>query len=744
MPDTKYDAFLASKRRESLASGFPVSDADIAPHLFDFQRELVKWCLHRGRAALFADTGLGKTAMQLEWARHVADRTSGIVLILAPLAVSEQTVREGAKFGVTVQIAKDLADIDGPGIYVTNYERVDKFDAIDLDGVVLDESSILKNFTGKIRNALIDRFADTSYKLACTATPAPNDYTELGNHAEFLNVMSRVEMLSMFFVHDGGKTQDWRLKGHAVDEFWKWVCSWATVIRSPSDIGFDGSAYELPSLNIHDRIIESTGPVGALFHGTHKLGLSGRREARKRSLADRVQHVADLVNASDEPWLVWCHLNDEADALCAAIPDAVQVQGSDSPEVKAERMLGFTDGSVRVLVTKPKIAGFGMNWQHCRSMAFCGISDSYEETYQAIRRCWRFGQDREVDVHIVVSEAETEVLDNVRSKEARADKMNDEVARLTRGHVARELNGSMMTKDEYERETVTGDDWTMHRGDCIEIIREMESDSVGYSIFSPPFSSLYTYSASDRDMGNCADDEEFFAHFGFLAPELLRVTKPGRLLSFHCMNLPTSKARDGFIGIRDFRGVLIKAFEDAGWIFHSEVCIWKDPVTAMQRTKALGLLHKQLKKDSCMSRQGIPDYLVTMRKPGENPDRVEHTNESFPVLEWQHYASPVWMDINPSDTLQFRSAREDQDERHICPLQLGVIERGLRLWSKPGDLVLSPFAGIGSEGYEAIKADRKFVGCELKRSYFEQACRNLEAAVVARGQGTLFAEASGS
>lgn len=281
---------------------------------------------------------------------------------------------------------------------------------------------------------------------------------------------------------------------------------------------------------------------------------------------------------------------------------------------------------------------------------------------------------------------------------------------------------------------VVTDRYAIYHGDCCEVVRGLPDDSVHYSIFSPPFSSLYVYSSSDRDMGNCRGYEEFFAHFRYLIPELYRVIKPGRNLSFHCMLLPTSKASDGFIGLRDFRGECIRAFQECGWIFHSEVVIWKDPVTAMQRTKALGLLHKQLKKDSCMSRQGIPDYLVTMRKPGDNPERVTHTNESFPVAEWQRYASPVWMDINPSDTLQYRSAREDDDERHIAPLQLEVIRRGLRLWSNPGDTVLSPFAGIGSELYVALQEGRRAVGAELKESYYRQACANLQSVCETRQQ----------
>ena len=295
------------------------------------------------------------------------------------------------------------------------------------------------------------------------------------------------------------------------------------------------------------------------------------------------------------------------------------------------------------------------------------------------------------------------------------------------------VKGMTRMTNEYERDVATGERWTMHLGDCVDVTREMAADSIHYTVFSPPFASLYTYSASDRDMGNCKEQDEFMQHFGYLVDELYRVTMPGRLCSFHCMNLPTSKTHHGYIGIRDFRGELIRLFESKGWIFHSEVCIWKDPVTAMQRTKALGLLYKQLRKDSAMSRQGIPDYLVTMRKPGENVEPVTHTHESFPVDVWQRYASPVWMDINPSDTLQFRSAREHNDERHICPLQLQVIERAVELWSNPGDTVLSPFAGIGSEGYVALQHGRQFIGAELSDPDWTQAVANLSQARAVMG-----------
>ena len=283
-----------------------------------------------------------------------------------------------------------------------------------------------------------------------------------------------------------------------------------------------------------------------------------------------------------------------------------------------------------------------------------------------------------------------------------------------------------------------GKQFALYNGDSCEVMKIIPDNSIHYSVFSPPFSSLYTYSNSDRDLGNSKSDEEFYQHFTFIIHELHRIIMPGRLVSFHCMNLPSSKERDGFIGIKDFRGNLIKMFQDAGFIYHSEVCIWKDPVVAMQRTKALGLLHKQIKKDSCMSRQGIPDFVVTMRKPGDNPERVSHTNETFPVDQWQqyaspiweNYASPVWWDINQSNTLQRLSAREDKDERHICPLQLDVIERCVNLWTNEGDIVFTPFAGIGSELYQPLKMKRRAIGIELKPSYFKQAVENCKNAEV--------------
>ena len=734
---TEYEEFLSSKTEVFLGVGF--EPEDLNPSLKPFQKDIVRWACKKGRAAIFADCGMGKSLMQLAWADQIHKKTGGNVLILAPLAVAQQTQREGDKFGIKATYSRD-GTVKGP-ITTANYEMLQHFCAKDFVGVVIDESSILKAVDGKTRTQIIQTFRGVDYRLACTATPAPNDFVELGNHSDFLGVMSQTEMLAKFFYHDGGETQNWTLKGHAEEEFWKFVCSWAVMIRKPSDIGHDDTGYELPPLNYKQITVatESTDIFAAFTQEANTL--TEQRAARRDSLDARVSACADLVNGDKETWIVWCDLNSEGDMLESKIDGAIQISGADSLDVKEAKLKQFMDGSARVLVTKPKVAGFGLNLQHCHKQAFVGVTHSFESYYQAVRRCWRFGQDHPVDVNVFCSDREGAVVSNLQRKEKDSVTMIQEMLKHVSVH--QDLGKTHRMHDEYRRDKVEGNGWAIHLGDCVEVAKEIPDESIGFTVFSPPFDSLYTYSNSPRDMGNCREGGEFAEHFKFLIPELYRITMPGRLVSFHCMNLPTSKARDGYIGIRDFRGELIRMFQDAGWIYHSEVTIWKDPVTAMQRTKALGLLHKTIVKDSSMSRQGIPDYLVTMRKPGANQEPIAGALDTFtgerpPMMGddltrnsieiWQRYASPVWMDIRAGRTLQKESAREEKDERHICPLQLDVIDRALQLWSNPGDLVFSPFTGIGSEGYEAIKAKRRFVGAELKESYWKQACLNLKNA----------------
>lgn len=419
-----YSDFLAGKHYRHDAQGLPTAPDDLPDALAPFQQAIVAFCLTKGRAALFADTGLGKTRMQLVWADEVARNGNGRVLILAPLAVAQQTVREGEAIGVPVHYTRSGDDLT-PGVNITNYEMLEHFNPADFVGVVLDESSILKSFTGKTRTALIDAFQQTPYRLACTATPAPNDYTEIGNHSEFLGVLSRVEMLATYFVHDGGDTGVWRLKGHAEAEFWQWCSSWAVAVRRPSDLGYSDAGYDLPPLSIlkHKIEVETEAPEGMLF-AVPAQGLTAQRTALRESLDARCAAVAAWVNAEpDEPWLVWCELNAEGDRLAQLIPGAVQVSGSDTREEKEAAMLAFSRGEIRVLISKPSLCGFGMNWQHCARVAFAQVTNSFEQTYQAIRRCYRFGQARPVVVRMAYGELEASIVGNLERKEREAQAM---------------------------------------------------------------------------------------------------------------------------------------------------------------------------------------------------------------------------------------------------------------------------------------------------------------------------------
>jgi DNA modification methylase len=730
----EYEDFVASKRRKEVATGH--QPGNLNEHLFDFQHAIVSWAVRRGRAAVFADTGLGKTLMQLSWADEVASHTGGIVLVLAPLAVSEQTIEQGSTFGIEVKRVPNSGEIDSPGVWITNYERMDAIDFSELHGLVLDESSILKAHDGKTRQHIITSAQGVPYRLSCTATPSPNDFEELGNQCEFLGVMTRTEMLATYFVNDTGDTGTWRLKGWGASKFWEWMGSWAVVLRNPSDLGFDGSKYILPEPEYVEHVIQTEVIEGDLF-SRPAMTMTERRKAQRDSIEARCKALADVVNAdTSEPWLIWCHLNNEAELLADLIPGAVNVQGSDKAEYKAEQMMKFSGGELRVLISKPKICGFGMNWQHCARMAFVGLDDSFEKFYQAVRRCYRFGQKRNVQVHMFTAENEGQILANLKRKEVQHHEMSANMIEHMKDIMNKELAGQENIVDEYHEDTFNGDGFTVHLGDCVKWSRRMADNSVDYSVFSPPFADLFVYSNSDHDMGNCKNDQEFVEQLKFLISELFRVLKPGRNVSFHCMNLPTTKMRQGFIGLRDFRGDLIRAFQDAGFIYHSEVCIWKDPVVAMQRTKALGLLHKTIRENSTMSRMGLPDYVVTMRKPGEIEERVTH-GDDLPVHMWQKYASPIWDDIDQGRTLNKMPARDENDEKHMCPLQLDVIERCIHLWTNKGDVVFSPFTGIGSEGYTAIKMGRKFIGTELKPQYFELACLNITDA--SKEQQGLFA-----
>ena len=718
--ENSYADFLKEKSAIIPEVGHEVGE--LPEVLYPFQEALTRWAIRRGRAAIFADCGLGKTLVQLIWAQNMGEK----VLIVAPLAVAEQTIEE-ARSKLNLEVRKVAIPSGLPGIEITNYEKLHHFIGADYDSLVLDESGILKSLSGKTRTLILSEFTHIPYRLACSATPAPNDISELANHAEFLGIMKRQEMLATFFVHDPNGGEAWRLKGYAQDKFWCWIAQWAAYIRKPSDLGFDDGDFIIPGLNIIDGRVDSDfNPDGTLFH----IGLGGineRRAARRDSLLARVICARDMIIESNKQWLVWCGLNAEGDALEKELGDiCVQVAGVDNDEKKIEKELLWRTGKVRVMITKSKIFGFGMNWQHCSNVLFLGLGDSYEQYYQAVRRCWRFGQKNLVNVVILTSSVEEEVVQNVRRKEAQAALQAAQVIAYSKEAMMKEVLSNKVADQTYTTHESTGEGWQMLMGDCIERIHEISDASIGMSLFSPPFASLYTYSASDRDLGNSRDYDQFFEHFKFLTSELLRITMAGRRCCVHVQQIATTKQNQGIIGWRDFRADVVRLLVSSGWVYDGEVVIDKDPQAQAIRTKSKALMFVQKNKDSSWLRPAMADYIICFRHPGDNqvPIIPDISNN-----EWIEWARPIWYGIRESDTLSFTEVRAEKDERHICPLQLGTIERCIRLWSNKGEIVFSPFAGIGSEGYVALRQGRRFIGIELKEAYYQQAVRNLKGAI---------------
>ena len=735
---SSYAEFLERKQLVDLPTGFSCGPEGMDERLFLFQREIVAWALTRGRAAIFADTGLGKSRMQASWAQWISLLAAGDVLILAPLAVAAQTVREAACHDIAVTHCRELADVR-PGVNIVNYERLERFESHEWVGIVLDESAILRNFSGTIRQQ-IQAFAEKiPYRLACTATPVPNDLLEITNHSEFVGALGGREMLSLFFIGDedmslGGK-RGYRLKRHAQHDFYRFLNSWAVALRKPSDLRpeYNDDGYILPPLEtiMHTVDADAIALEGRLF-GIEASTLAERLGARRSSITERVGEACAIVAAEPgRQWLLWCNLNAESEALTRAIPGAVEVRGSHDADYKERTLLAFADGKIPVLVSKPSIAGHGLNLQRCSRMVFVGPSDSWEGYYQAVRRCWRFGQRESVKVHVVASHHERQVVENVKRKERQAvemmDGMIDEMGKLRFGR-------DFAVK--VERDERAGDDWRMILGSSVRELPQMEEGSVHLSVFSPPFPGMYLYSNSPEDVGNAKTLDELMAHLAFIVEPLLRVTMPGRLACLHLMQLPEYKTRDGYAGIIDFRGATIQTMSDVGWNYAGEACIQKNPQIQATRHKEHGLLFKTLSTDASCLRMALADYLLCFRKPGDNPipiragmsEKYNPREGWITQQEWIEWAAPVWLGIKETDTLDPRTGRDEADERHLAPLQLEVVERAVKLWSNPRELVLSPFAGIGTEGVVSLRLNRRFVGVELKRSYWHAACRNLAVA----------------
>lgn len=736
----KYDEFIKSKMTKAVDSGFEISIDDLNPMLFDWQKEIVRWSLAKGKSAIFADCGLGKTAMQLEWAHQVSIHTGKPVLILAPLAVSGQTIGEGIKFNIPITHA-----VNGSlePIQITNYEQIGNIVPRDYVGVVLDESSILKNYTGMYKKTIIEVFSDCPYKLACTATPSPNDINEIGNHSEFLDVMDSADMRMRWFVRDEGMN-NYRLKGHAKSDFYHWVASWSKVLRSPSDMGYDGSDFVLPKLEYVEIQVETDQVDEELIFNDLAVSATQFNGELRRTKKERIQKVIDIILSHDQndSVIVWVNQNEEADLLIKALTENSidgfrEVRGSDSNTKKEKDLLDFACGKFRILITKGKIAGMGMNFQICNIQIFASLDFSFEKLYQSIRRSYRFGQKKSVIAYLITTDTMTNVLDSIKRKQDQFDELVTEIVNATSDKRHYEI---VSDYDKFERKT---DHYHVYRGDSVEIIDNIPDNSVHFSVFSPPFSTLFTYSDNIRDLGNCESHEQFMEQNQYLLDKLYKKIAPGRLVAVHSKDLARYKNSSGYSGLFDFTGDYHRAMEKAGFKYHSKITIWTDPVLEMQRTKTQRLLYKQVTTDSSYTGIGLPEYVTIFRKWEGNEDDwipITHINkQNFDLDTWQAWASPIWMDIRRTDVLSdWRGAKDVNDEKHICPLQIGVIERLIHLWSNPGETVFTPFMGIGSEVYQSIKQGRYGIGIELKESYYNQAVKNCENAVESLKETSIF------
>ena len=717
-----YETFLKKKLKSHIKTGFTITENQLNPKLYDFQKFIVSKCLEIGRAAVFADCGLGKTPIQLEWSYQVAKKTGKPVLILTPLAVRLQTMKQGEDI-FNIECKK----YDGSNfpIQISNYEQLENIDYKKFAGVVLDESSILKNYTGSTKKKLIEYFSKTKYKLCCTATPSPNDLNEIGNHSEFLNIMDANNMRMRWFVRDEGMN-NYRLKGHSENDFYEWISSWAVCLRNPEDIGYDGSKFILPKLKLIEKkiLIPAKEESMKLFNDVTVNATSFNQELRI-TIIERLDEVKNIISKNkNENFIVWVKQNVEADKLKELIPDSVEVRGDESTEAKESKLIAFAENKYKVLITKSKIAQFGLNFQNCNNQIFASLDFSFEQLYQSIRRSYRFGQKKEVNIYIITTDTMENVISTIKVKQENYEKLMSGICNSVNKQ-------SYKLKIKYNMRKAETDSYTIINGDCVEEIKTVESDSVDFSVFSPPFSNLFIYSDNIRDMGNCSDHDEFYNQSKYLLKELYRIIRPGRLVAVHTKDLAVYKNSSGYSGLYNFTSKYHDLMESVGFKYHSKITIWIDPVLEMQRTKTQRLLYKQVTSDSSYSGIGMPEYVTIFRKWEGNEDEwkpITNLDKSnFNLDTWQKWASPVWFDISRTDVLNsYRDAKDYKDEKHIAPLQLEVIKRLIHLYTNENELVFSPFAGIGSEIYQAVKLNRKGLGIELKESYFDTMKKNLE------------------
>jgi len=804
----EYEQYLQNKTLANNIRGFKVEAQDINPLLFTYQNDIVRWALRIGRTLLGENCGLGKGPQLMEWCKQVVSHTDRPVLMFAPPGVKYQFKSEAEKFGYDVQISDNEADIIN-GINVTNYERLMMKETISIDewekyqtdyadyqpdelrrngesmqverfrfnpsqfaGLALDEASILKHFNAKTRERLT-RFAEIGgimFRVCGTATPAPNDYDELLNYAEFLGIMAGFQARAMFFIQDGNTTNKYRLKDWARKDFWKWVASWAVMIQSPGDLGYDDTDFKLPNMSTHLHTITDDIATPGMLIAMPANGLAELSKLKRKSYEVRCQKAAEIVNASYEKFVVWCELNDESALLAKLIPDAVEVTGSQSDEWKEQKLIGFARGEFRVIITKPKIGGLGLNWQICRNSVTVNIDHSYEKMYQYIRRIWRFGQEREVNVHMIAMSTEGSILSTIDRKEKQAAQMFKEIKQ--------EMNIQDINQDgvsteisQYKTGEASGNNWQLQLGDSCQLVHDLPDQSIHKIITSVPFPAMYAYTDLPQDIGNHFDASTIVEHLKYVFEPMLAKMMPGRICSIHVAQMISQKNRDGAIGLKDWIGPLIAMMSSAGWIYHNHITIEKDPQTERARNNTLGLMFKTLANDAANMRCANADYVVQFRAPGVNPEPIKallakkqtgnkYDSGGWITQEmWINWASNVWYrhrkgmkwweGITTGNVLGSRhgysqgmgdgvsDARDEKDEKHLCELQLDVIERCVGVWTNPGDTILDPFNGIGSTGWQALRMGRRYIGFELKDTYFDAAIKNLKQAESAMLQPSL-------
>ncbi len=817
-----YDEFLAGKQIIHKSTGFTVEEEDINPLLFPHQNALTRYALRKGKSAILADTGLGKTVMELEWARIVADRTDKPVLIVMPLYVAYQTIDIAKElFNQDIAFAKDKMSIaPSASVYVTNYNILHKFQGIDWGGLIFDESSIFKG-EGKFFNRAKELARNVPYVLLASATPNPNSPEEMGMQSEVLGIMTTDEMKSKFFINrqdrkeinkaefvktavkewgrnlnvsevpfdklkiskQGNKKerQGWQLAPHAKEKFYKWLASWAMAVKLPSDIGFSNEGYVLPKLTITPVFIKTNYvPEGQLVF-TGLGGVGDRSKIRKLTLEPKCQKAIEIIGNSKDQWIVWCGLNPESNRMAKLLKDhsAVNVQGSDKIEKKIEALKSFTKNEIQILISKGKICGHGSNFQNCHKTILVGLSDSWELFYQMLKRMHRFKQLEDCEAYVLLAEEEREIWENVKRKGEQAEMMTQKLIENASQYQQEELDMEASQKGTYVTGEIETDKYHIMLGDSCERLKEIETNSIGLSVYSPPFEDLFTFSNTERDLGNSATPEDFYEHYNYIIKEILRVTMPGRKTMVHAADIHARKSKDGFMGLIPFSDRVVTAYSDRGWDYNGRIPIAKNPQATAIRLKAHELMFATMKRDAARLMPVQPDYFLVFTKPGNNEnailpkDNLEMTENTW--IEWagntwlnglgeklenddlteqdfidigkqiyEFYKShnPIWDDINETKVLQHKGRNNgrlnEDDTRHICPLQLEPVERAIKLWSNPGDRVLTPFMGIGTEVYQAVMFERYGIGIELKPEYFNKAYSNIEEAVRLSQQEDLF------